>query len=61
MEWQVVKEIVELFEAQENQLDEWDREWQMDEDQMGIPSPYRPTREEMYKDVAATYNFKHKK
>lgn len=61
MDYETVKEIVELYEYLENEERTAEREWAMDEDQTGIPYPYELTREDLYRDVAAVYNKKHNK
>ncbi len=57
MDAKQVKQIIELYETQCKQLedDEWD--WRMDEDNTGIPYPYKQTKEQIYETIAARYNF----
>jgi len=61
MDWTQVKQIIELYEAHCEQIeqDEWD--WMMDEDNTGIPYPYKQTKEQIYQTVAARYNLLNRK
>ena len=54
-----VKEIVELYHHFEDQYNEWYREWQMDEDQIGVPNPFDKTHEEICEDVLGAYRVRH--
>lgn len=59
MDWQVVKEIIELYEEVEYEQEMDERDWMMDEDQMGIKYPNHMSKEDMYHLVTRIYNQKH--
>lgn len=59
--WQDVKEIVDTYEFLQYEQEMYEREWNMDEDQTGIPYPNEMSRDDMFKMVARMYNKQHNK
>ena len=54
--WQDIKTIVELYEHFEEEMDRKYLEWQMDEDQTGIPNPFEVSKEDICKDVLIAFD-----
>lgn len=55
MTWQDIKTIVELYEHFEEEAERNYMEWQMDEDQTGIPNPFDKSMEDICKSVLCAF------
>lgn len=51
-----IRLIVELYEEYSDEVDRDYRDWQMDEDQTGIPNPFDHSREEICGEVLRRFN-----
>ena len=56
MTWQDIRTIVELYEQFYEETRKNYLEWQMDEDQRGIPNPFDLSMEDICKDVLLAFN-----
>ena len=51
-----IRLIVELYEEYSDEVDRDYRDWQMDEDQIGIPNPYLLSKDDICGEVLRRFN-----
>ena len=53
--WQDIKTIVELYEKRDEELRQAYWDWQMDEDQTGVPNPFEESMEDTCRWVLSVF------